>query len=29
MSRMELELFFAAHINEGWKDDKMSGLKED
>ena len=29
MSRMELELFYAADIKQGWKEDKMSGLKED
>jgi hypothetical protein len=29
MSRMELELFYAADIKQGWKEDKMCGLKED
>jgi hypothetical protein len=27
MSHMLLELFYAADIKQGWKDDKMSGLK--
>jgi len=29
MSRMELKLFYAADIKQGWKEDKMCGLKED
>ena len=29
MSRMELELFYDADIKQGWKEDKMCGLKED
>jgi hypothetical protein len=27
MSRMELKLFYAADIKQGWKDDKLCGLK--
>jgi hypothetical protein len=27
MSHMRLKLFYAADIKQGWKDDKMSGLK--
>jgi hypothetical protein len=29
MSCMALELFYAADIKQGWKEDKMCGLKED
>ena len=28
MSHMTLELFYAADIKQGWKDDKLCGLKE-